>query len=252
MSRITPVTCRSGPGARPAFWASYWGCTLGSFLPMVLGAAVGLAAPKPNLIAGLAQMTQGIAPLGPRGVLGGRRGRQCHESVLRRAVHPDVRADAVPALVAGGTCATVIGADSVPGVADRRAARARRPFWSITRRSSCCCCTCSCRGRRSIWSTITCCGAGNTMWPRSFARTAGSTAASMCAGRHLLCPGDRGPAAVHRLGAVHRAGGARAGRRRFVLDRRPGGDLPGVLLAGAADPAGPAARPVKELRAQSC
>jgi NCS1 family nucleobase:cation symporter-1 len=50
-------------GVRPAFWASYWGCTLGSFLPMVLGAAVGLAAPKPNLIAGLAEMTQGIAPL---------------------------------------------------------------------------------------------------------------------------------------------------------------------------------------------
>jgi nucleobase:cation symporter-1, NCS1 family len=50
-------------GVRPAFWASYWGCTLGSFLPMVLGAAVGLAAPKPNLIAGLAVMTHGIAPL---------------------------------------------------------------------------------------------------------------------------------------------------------------------------------------------
>jgi NCS1 family nucleobase:cation symporter-1 len=50
-------------GVRPAFWASYWGCTLGSFLPMVLGAAVGLAAPKPNLIVGLAVMTHGIAPL---------------------------------------------------------------------------------------------------------------------------------------------------------------------------------------------
>ena len=50
-------------GARPAFWASYWGCTLGSFLPMVLGAMVGLAAPKGNLVAGLAALTQGIAPL---------------------------------------------------------------------------------------------------------------------------------------------------------------------------------------------
>jgi NCS1 family nucleobase:cation symporter-1 len=50
-------------GVRPAFWASYWGCTLGSFLPMVLGAAVGVAAPKPNLIVGLAVMTHGIAPL---------------------------------------------------------------------------------------------------------------------------------------------------------------------------------------------
>src|SRR3984957_18954040 len=27
-------------GVRPAFWASYWGCTLGSALPMVLGAMV--------------------------------------------------------------------------------------------------------------------------------------------------------------------------------------------------------------------
>jgi NCS1 family nucleobase:cation symporter-1 len=50
-------------GVRPAFWASYWGCTLGSFLPMVLGATVGLVAPKPNLIAGLAALTHGIAPL---------------------------------------------------------------------------------------------------------------------------------------------------------------------------------------------
>src|SRR5271170_2731827 len=50
-------------GVRPAFWASYWGCTLGSFLPMVLGAVVGLAAPKGNLMAGLALLTNGIAPL---------------------------------------------------------------------------------------------------------------------------------------------------------------------------------------------
>jgi NCS1 family nucleobase:cation symporter-1 len=50
-------------GVRPAFWASYWGSTLGSFLPMVLGAAVGLAAPKGNLMAGLALLTAGIAPL---------------------------------------------------------------------------------------------------------------------------------------------------------------------------------------------
>jgi nucleobase:cation symporter-1, NCS1 family len=50
-------------GVRPAFWASYWGCTLGSFLPMVLGATVGLAAPKGNLMVGLAMLTHGIAPL---------------------------------------------------------------------------------------------------------------------------------------------------------------------------------------------
>jgi NCS1 family nucleobase:cation symporter-1 len=50
-------------GVRPAFWASYWGCTLGSALPMVLGAMVGLAAPKGNMVAGLAALTRGIAPL---------------------------------------------------------------------------------------------------------------------------------------------------------------------------------------------
>ncbi|HTV96976.1 MAG TPA: cytosine permease [Steroidobacteraceae bacterium] len=50
-------------GVRPAFWASYWGCTLGSFLPMVLGAAVGLAAPRGGLMQGLAALTHGIAPI---------------------------------------------------------------------------------------------------------------------------------------------------------------------------------------------
>jgi NCS1 family nucleobase:cation symporter-1 len=50
-------------GAKSAFWASYWGCTLGSFLPMVLGAVVGLAEPHGNYMAGLAALTRGIAPL---------------------------------------------------------------------------------------------------------------------------------------------------------------------------------------------
>jgi len=50
-------------GVRPAFWASYWGCTLGSLLPMILGAMVGLAAPKGSLVAGLAALTHGITPL---------------------------------------------------------------------------------------------------------------------------------------------------------------------------------------------
>jgi nucleobase:cation symporter-1, NCS1 family len=50
-------------GAVPAFWASYWGCALGSLLPMILGAAVGLAAPPGNLVHGLATLTPGIAPL---------------------------------------------------------------------------------------------------------------------------------------------------------------------------------------------
>jgi nucleobase:cation symporter-1, NCS1 family len=50
-------------GARPAFWASYWGCTLGSVLPMILGALVGLAEPDSDLLAGLAALTRGISPL---------------------------------------------------------------------------------------------------------------------------------------------------------------------------------------------
>jgi len=50
-------------GARSAFWASFWGCSLGSFLPMALGAMVGIAAPKGSLVAGLAELTHGIAPL---------------------------------------------------------------------------------------------------------------------------------------------------------------------------------------------
>ena len=51
-------------GSRAAFWASYAGCTLGSILPMILGAMVGLAMPgKGNLVAELAAMTQGIARL---------------------------------------------------------------------------------------------------------------------------------------------------------------------------------------------
>jgi len=50
-------------GVRPAFWASYWGCTLGSVLPMVLGAMIGLASDQKSLVSGLASLTGGIAPL---------------------------------------------------------------------------------------------------------------------------------------------------------------------------------------------
>jgi nucleobase:cation symporter-1, NCS1 family len=50
-------------GARPAFWASFWGCSLGSLLPMILGSMVGVAKPSDNLVGGLAALTQGIAPL---------------------------------------------------------------------------------------------------------------------------------------------------------------------------------------------
>jgi NCS1 family nucleobase:cation symporter-1 len=51
-------------GARPAFWASYWGCTLGSMLPMILGTVVALTMTgKGSVVAQLALLTQGIAPL---------------------------------------------------------------------------------------------------------------------------------------------------------------------------------------------
>ncbi len=50
-------------GALPAFWASFGGCVLGSLLPMMLGAMVGLLTPKGSLVAGLAGLTAGIAPL---------------------------------------------------------------------------------------------------------------------------------------------------------------------------------------------
>jgi NCS1 family nucleobase:cation symporter-1 len=51
-------------GARPAFWASFWGCSLGSMIPMALGAMVGLATPKgTSIVTGLALVTHGITPL---------------------------------------------------------------------------------------------------------------------------------------------------------------------------------------------
>jgi NCS1 family nucleobase:cation symporter-1 len=50
-------------GARAAFWASYWGCALGSLFPMILGAVVGLVTAKDtSIVAGLALLTHGIAP----------------------------------------------------------------------------------------------------------------------------------------------------------------------------------------------
>jgi NCS1 family nucleobase:cation symporter-1 len=51
-------------GARSAFWASFWGCSLGSIIPMALGAMVGLATPKgTSIVTGLALVTHGITPL---------------------------------------------------------------------------------------------------------------------------------------------------------------------------------------------
>lgn len=54
-SRYLPA----GSGARPAFWASYWGCVSGSVLPMLLGALLGLEAMNGNIVTGL------TAALGP-------------------------------------------------------------------------------------------------------------------------------------------------------------------------------------------
>jgi NCS1 family nucleobase:cation symporter-1 len=50
-------------GARTAFWASYWGCTLGSIVPMILGAVVGICAKSGDVIESLAGLTRGISSL---------------------------------------------------------------------------------------------------------------------------------------------------------------------------------------------
>jgi NCS1 family nucleobase:cation symporter-1 len=44
-------------GATPAFWASYWGCSLGSILPMILGALLGLLAANGDVVGGLTTFT---------------------------------------------------------------------------------------------------------------------------------------------------------------------------------------------------
>lgn len=49
-------------GSRAAFHASYWGCCLGSILPMILGVFIGLSV-EGDVIAGLIEMTGGIATL---------------------------------------------------------------------------------------------------------------------------------------------------------------------------------------------
>lgn len=48
-------------GAKPAFWASYWGCSLGSILPMILGALLGLVAANGDPVGGLTTFTGAIA-----------------------------------------------------------------------------------------------------------------------------------------------------------------------------------------------
>jgi NCS1 family nucleobase:cation symporter-1 len=48
-------------GARPAFWASYWGCSLGSILPMILGAMIGVS--TGDMVSGLHTETGAVAAL---------------------------------------------------------------------------------------------------------------------------------------------------------------------------------------------
>ncbi|MBU6419486.1 MAG: cytosine permease [Proteobacteria bacterium] len=49
-------------GAKQAFWASYWGCSLGSILPMILGAMLGLVAANGDPVGGLTTFT-GVAAI---------------------------------------------------------------------------------------------------------------------------------------------------------------------------------------------
>ncbi|MFM0605340.1 cytosine permease [Paraburkholderia sediminicola] len=50
-------------GSRVAFWASYWGCSLGSIFPMVLGAVIGLMVADGDVVTGLTTLTHGISTL---------------------------------------------------------------------------------------------------------------------------------------------------------------------------------------------
>jgi NCS1 family nucleobase:cation symporter-1 len=50
-------------GAVPAFWASYWGCTIGSILPMILGAMIGASITGEDITAGMASLTGALAPV---------------------------------------------------------------------------------------------------------------------------------------------------------------------------------------------
>lgn len=58
-SRYLPATT----SPQVVFWASYWGCSLGSIFPMVLGAMVGLSVADGNVVNGLTNLTHGISPL---------------------------------------------------------------------------------------------------------------------------------------------------------------------------------------------
>jgi nucleobase:cation symporter-1, NCS1 family len=47
-------------GVGPTFWASYWGCNIGSILPMMLGVVVGLASTASDSIVGINNLTGSI------------------------------------------------------------------------------------------------------------------------------------------------------------------------------------------------
>ena len=56
-SRYMPIDT----GPREAFWASYFGCALGSILPMLLGAIAGLYAGHDDVMASVVALTGGLA-----------------------------------------------------------------------------------------------------------------------------------------------------------------------------------------------
>jgi NCS1 family nucleobase:cation symporter-1 len=49
-------------GARTAFWATFWGCVLGSTLPMALGALVAAATGGEDVVSSLRMLLGGLAP----------------------------------------------------------------------------------------------------------------------------------------------------------------------------------------------
>jgi NCS1 family nucleobase:cation symporter-1 len=50
-------------GVRSAFWASYWGCVLGSQLPMMLGVVAALALPGVGLVKAVSTLTGAFSPV---------------------------------------------------------------------------------------------------------------------------------------------------------------------------------------------
>jgi NCS1 family nucleobase:cation symporter-1 len=50
-------------GSRPAYWASYSGCTIGSIVPMILGAMIGLVVRNGDVVSGLTAVTRGVSVL---------------------------------------------------------------------------------------------------------------------------------------------------------------------------------------------